>query len=98
MKNIRIALAIALAAGAGLAAGILIAPEKGSRTRRKFRNTAVDLIEDLEQICQDTIEDFKHKVEKKYQEVARQFECGPVCYKDNNQKEVVAPAETNFQL
>lgn len=98
MKTIRIALAIALAAGAGLAAGILIAPEKGSRTRRKFRNTAIDLIEDLEQTCQDTIEDFKHKAEKKYQEVASQFECGSVCHKDNNEKEVVTRAETNSQL
>jgi gas vesicle protein len=97
MKNIRIALAIALAAGAGLAAGILIAPEKGARTRRKFRNTATDLMDDLEETCQDTIQDFKDKVERKYREIAHQFECGSTSQSDESQHKVTPPAATNLQ-
>jgi gas vesicle protein len=87
MKTIRIALAIALAAGAGFAAGILIAPEKGKRTRRKLTEAALDLIEDLERSCQDKLEDLKGKAEKEYHEIARRCQCGSACQKDDKEKD-----------
>lgn len=70
MKYTRIALAIALATTAGFAAGVLTAPEKGKRTRRKLSEAALDLIEDLEQNYQDTLEDLKAKAEKEYRKLA----------------------------
>jgi len=87
MKSIRIALAIALAAAAGVAAGILIAPEKGKRTRRKLTEAGLDLIEDLKQCCQDTLEDLKDKAEKEYYQIAQRCQCGSACQKGDQQKE-----------
>lgn len=87
MKSIKIALAIALAAAAGLAAGILIAPEKGKRTRRKLAEARLDLIEDFEQSCQDTLEDLKDKAEKEYHKIAQRCQCGSACRKGDQQKE-----------
>ncbi|MGN7884263.1 YtxH domain-containing protein [Dyadobacter sp. 22481] len=87
MKSIRIALAITLAAAAGLAAGILIAPEKGKRTRRKLTEAGLDLIEDLEKSCQDTLEDLKGKAEKEYHKIAQRCQCGSAFQKSDQQKE-----------
>lgn len=86
MKSIRIALAIALAATAGLVAGILIAPEKGKRTRRKLTEAGLDLIEDFEQGCQDALEDLKDKAEKEYHKIAQRCQCGSACRKGDQQK------------
>ncbi|MGG7665511.1 YtxH domain-containing protein [Dyadobacter sp. BHUBP1] len=88
MKYTRIALAIALAAAAGFTAGVLTAPDKGKRTRRKLSDAALDLIEDLEQNCQDTLEDLKVKAEKEYRKMAQG--CGSMCRKEDQQRE--APA------
>lgn len=85
MKYTRIALAIALAAAAGFTAGVLTAPEKGKRTRRKLSDAALDLIEDLEQNCQDTLEELKDKAEKEYRKLAQG--CGSICRKENQQRE-----------
>lgn len=87
MKSIRIALAIALAATAGLAAGILIAPEKGKRTRRKLTEAGLDLIEDLQQSCQDTLEELKDKAEKEYHKIAQRCQCGSACQKGDQPNE-----------
>jgi len=98
MKNIRIALALALAVSVGLAAGILVAPEKGGRTRRKLREAASDLLEDLEQSCQDTIEDLKDKAEKKYYELVHRLECGSTCQNDDTLKESVTTEVPHSQF
>lgn len=85
MKYTRIALAIALAAAAGFTAGVLTAPEKGKRTRRKLSDAALDLIEDLEQNCQDTLEDLKAKAENEYRKLTQG--CGSTCRKEDQQRE-----------
>ncbi|WP_106593503.1 YtxH domain-containing protein [Dyadobacter jiangsuensis] len=54
-------LPLLLAAGAGLAAGLLIAPEKGSRLRRKFRFAIKDAIEDLGEPLWDTARNIGRK-------------------------------------
>lgn len=84
MKYTRIALAIALAAAAGFTAGFLTAPDKGKRTRRKLSEAALDLIEDLEQNCQDTMEDLKARTEKEYRKLAQG--CGSTCQKEDQQR------------
>ncbi|SDF55818.1 YtxH-like protein [Dyadobacter soli] len=83
MKSIRIALAIAMAAAAGLAAGILIASEKGKRTRRKISEAGLDLIEDLQQRCQDALEELKGKAQKEYDNIAQRCQCGSTCQKSD---------------
>lgn len=86
MKSVRIALAMAMAAAAGLAVGILIAPEKGKRTRRKITEAGLDLIEDFEQSCQDILEELKGKAENEYHKIAQRCQCGSTCQKSDQQK------------
>lgn len=92
MKSVKIALAIALAAAAGLAAGILIAPEKGKRTRRKLSEAGLDLIEDFEQSCQDTLEELKGKAEKEYHKIVQRCQRGSACQKTDQQKKTLSDA------
>ncbi|WP_276482267.1 YtxH domain-containing protein [Paraflavitalea pollutisoli] len=59
-KLSKMLLAFAAGAAAGVAAGILFAPDKGSETRRKMRESGEDLASDLKQ---------------RYEAAKKRFEC-----------------------
>jgi gas vesicle protein len=55
---------IALIAGAfaGLALGMLLAPEKGSETRKKVKKFAEDLVDDIKEKSESAINEMNGKV------------------------------------
>lgn len=63
MKAKSVLLTMLISAAAGAAAGILFAPEKGSRTRRELTKRG----RDLSDMARDEFEDFLRFTRKKYE-------------------------------
>lgn len=63
MKTGKVLLSVVLAASAGLAIGMLFAPDKGVRTRRKIREKGEDYLEDLKGEYEHSLKNFKKKVD-----------------------------------
>lgn len=63
--------ALVLGAVVGAAAGILLAPDKGTETRKKLFNGAKDLAEDLKQKAQDSLNRFKDVAEERAEEFTK---------------------------
>lgn len=65
-----------LAAGyaAGAITGILFAPEKGEKTRKRIRNKATELGEDIENAYDEEIERLKSKISKLKNRFSREIE------------------------
>lgn len=76
MKNSNILLGIIGGMAAGAIAGILLAPDKGSKTRKRMKQKASNIKANL----QTEFDDFLEKMEGKYEELAE---------KANEVKEVV---------
>lgn len=55
--------ALLLGAAVGAALGILLAPDKGSETRKKLFNGAKDLADDLTQKAKDAVSSLKERAE-----------------------------------
>jgi len=53
----------------GLAAGILLAPEKGSRTRRNLTKKSEDIVDSIKDKFDDLIQEFSDKLESAEKEV-----------------------------
>lgn len=66
MKNSNVLLGILGGMAAGALAGILFAPDKGSKTRKKLKLKASNIKEDL----QSEFDGFIEKMEGKYEELA----------------------------
>lgn len=63
--------ALVLGAVVGAAAGILLAPDKGTETRKKLYNGAKDLADDLKQKAQDSMNKFKDMAEERAEEFTK---------------------------
>lgn len=66
MKNGNVILGILGGVAVGAIAGVLFAPDKGSKTRKKIKNKITDKKDDLKA----EFEDFLSKIEDKYLEVS----------------------------
>lgn len=65
MKDVsKVMLLLAAGFTAGAIAGILFAPEKGERTRKRLKFKAGELGEDIEAAYDEEIERLKNKIEK----------------------------------
>ena len=63
--------ALVLGAVIGAACGILLAPDKGTETRKKLFNGAKDLADDLKEKAQDSINRFKDMAEDRAEEFTK---------------------------
>lgn len=70
MKTGNVVLGIALAAVAGIAVGMLFAPEKGERTRRRIKEKGEDLLDDLQHDYDRSVKQIKRKVETAYENLS----------------------------
>ncbi|MEO8761311.1 MAG: YtxH domain-containing protein [Bacteroidia bacterium] len=61
-NNTKIIGALLLGAAVGVAIGILLAPDKGSETRKKMSEGATDLANDAEEEIKDVIDALKKKI------------------------------------
>jgi len=66
MKNGNVILGILGGVAVGAIAGVLFAPDKGSKTRKKIKNKITDKKDDLKA----EFEDFLSKIEDKYLEAS----------------------------
>lgn len=57
-KNV---IALLAAAAAGIALGMLLAPEKGSEIRKKVKKFAEDLVDDLKEKSESAVSEMKGK-------------------------------------
>ncbi|GAB3167831.1 YtxH domain-containing protein [Telluribacter humicola] len=73
MKTSNILVGIALAAAAGVAIGVLVAPEKGQRTRRRIKEKGEDLLDDLQHEYDRSVRQIKRKVETVYDTVTSEI-------------------------
>lgn len=72
MKTGKVFLSILLAAAAGVAVGILYAPEKGVRTRKRFREQSEDYLQELEDLKNEyerSLHNLKRKVVSAYDDI-----------------------------
>jgi len=65
MSNVKLLSGVLLGAAAGAVLGILLAPEKGSETRKKLSQKGADLTESLK----STFNDFVDRIGEKYDDV-----------------------------
>jgi gas vesicle protein len=75
--NTKILGALLLGASAGVVLGLLFAPGKGTDLRKKIKNNAADLIDDLEKKIyegKETLADITDKVMGRAEEIKSKFE------------------------
>lgn len=82
MKSGKILLGVLAGAAAGALMGILFAPEKGERTRRKMLNKGQDYADDLKDKFNDFVETITEKYESKKQEAEELISKEKVILKD----------------
>lgn len=70
MKNSNVLLGILGGVAAGAIAGVLLAPDKGSMTRKKIKRKASTIKSDL----QTEFDEFLEKMEGKYEQLAEKAE------------------------
>ena len=70
MKTEKVVLSIVLAAATGLALGLLFAPEKGEKVRRKIKEKGEDYLEDLKDEFTHSTERLARKVDSLYEDIA----------------------------
>jgi gas vesicle protein len=70
MKTGKVVLGVLLAATAGVALGLLFAPEKGVRVRRKIREKGEDYLEELKDEYAHSVKSLKQKVDAAYDGIA----------------------------
>ena len=63
--------ALVLGAVIGAACGILLAPDKGTETRKKLFNVAKDLADDLKEKVKDSANKFKDMAEERVDEFSK---------------------------
>ncbi len=73
MKTEKVILSVLLATTAGVALGILFAPEKGEKVRRKIREKGEDYLEDLKDEYTHSVKSLKRKVDAAYDDIATKF-------------------------
>jgi gas vesicle protein len=61
-SNSKTVIALIAGAAAGLALGMLLAPEKGSETRKKVKRFAEDLVDDIKEKSESAINEMKDRV------------------------------------
>ncbi|MDK2772736.1 MAG: YtxH domain-containing protein [Flavobacterium sp.] len=66
MKNSNVLLGILGGVAVGAIAGILLAPDKGTKTRKKLKSKAADIKSNL----QNDFDEFLEQMENKYQQVS----------------------------
>jgi len=70
-NNGKVLTALLLGAIGGAVAGLLLAPESGTKTRSKLGKTAEDLINDLEEIWEEGSEKIKEMADEVVNEVEK---------------------------
>ena len=61
MSTGKIVLGVLAGIAAGAALGVLIAPDKGANTRRKIKQSGVDLADDLKENVTSAVDNITHK-------------------------------------
>jgi hypothetical protein len=61
MSTGKIVLGVLAGIAAGAALGVLIAPDKGANTRRKIKQSGVDLADDLKENVTSVVDNVTHK-------------------------------------
>lgn len=82
MNSGKVFLSVLLAAATGVAVGMLFAPEKGSRTRRKIREKGEDYLEDLKEDYEHKVRSFKRKVDAAFEDISSKISKPEVATKD----------------
>ncbi|MFC5410262.1 YtxH domain-containing protein [Larkinella bovis] len=70
MKTEKVIISVLLAATAGVALGLLFAPEKGSKVRKKIKRKGEDFLEDLKDEYAGSVKSLKRKVDAVYDDIA----------------------------
>lgn len=76
MKTGKVILGVLVSFAAGATMGILFAPEKGARTRRKIMNKSEDYSEALKDRFEELVETISDKYERSWQEADNFFKKG----------------------
>jgi gas vesicle protein len=64
MSTGKIVLGVLAGIAAGAALGVLIAPDKGANTRRKIKQSGVDLADDLKENVSSVVDNITHKFDR----------------------------------
>jgi gas vesicle protein len=82
MNSGKVVLGVLAGIAAGAIVGILVAPDKGAKTRKKLLNKGDEYIDDLHEKFDDFLETVTQKFERKYKEVEDMVAKGRARYED----------------